>query len=351
MKYILAIFFFCFSIFLVAQSSNSFSVYLIGDAGEDTVSGKALLMLEKELKNNLNSAVIFLGDNIYPSGLKKNDKKSELHLLSQLQILNGYKGQVYFIPGNHDWSSQKQKGLKVLANQEKYVNDYFEQKSTVANRNTSTFLPAHGLPGPETVMLDEKLRLIMIDTQWFLHLYKKNKIGSKKNTIQLFYFHLDSLLNIAKQNNEQVIVAAHHPLFTNGKHSRSLQPWRFLVNYTPFQIFGLMGLNRLYTQDLAQPRYKKMRNRIMQSLNKYDNIIYASGHEHNLQFFKQGAIRYIVSGAGSKLSHLRKNKKFDSIFQDDTKTGFVKLEFTSDKKINIVIYRVGEEPTALKYTN
>ena len=342
-KFLLKLFFLLSPLAIAAQVIEPYSVYLAGDAGEDTIPGKALLMLKDELLLHPNSAVIFLGDNIYPSGLKTKDRISALHLESQLQILNNYKGNVYFIPGNHDWQAQGPKGLKRLANEQVYVDEYLKTKTIVANKNKSTFLPENGLPGPETVLLNNKLRLIIIDTQWFLHLYKKNKIQSKRHTKELFYSHLDSLLNLAKQNNEQVIITAHHPMFTNGQHSNSRQPLRFLNNKTPLQILGLLGMNRLLSQDLAQPRYKKMRNRMLKSFNQYDNIIYAAGHDHTLQCFKEGANRYIVSGAGSKLTPFSKKKKFDSVFQDDTKTGFMKIQYAADGSHTVIVYRVGEK--------
>ena len=155
-------------------------------------------------------------------------------------------------------------------------------------------------------------------------------------------------MNLAKQNNEQVIITAHHPLFTNGQHSKSKQPMRFLINYTPLQLFGSLGLNRLLSQDMAQPRYKKMRKMMLRAFDQYGNIIYASGHEHNLQCFKEGPNKYIVSGAGSKLSTLRKNKKFDSVFQDDTKSGFIKIEYAVDGNLTTTIYRVDEMPKLLE---
>ncbi len=347
MKYLLFFSFIFFSLSVFAQSKTDYSVYLIGDAGEDTVSGKALLMLKEELLNNSNSAIIFLGDNVYPAGLKANDRKSASHLESQLSILKEYKGQAYFIPGNHDWAAQTRLGLNRIQIQKEYVNEYLKMKSTVANKNESTFLPVNGLPGPASVMLNNDLMIIMIDTQWFLHRNKKGKIGSKKNTEKLFYSHLDSLLNVAKRNNQQVIIAAHHPIFTNGQHSRSRQPFRFLINKTPFFILGFAGMYRLYFQDISQPKYKKMRERMLTIFNKYDNIIYASGHDHNLQCIKGNENRYIVSGSGSKLSPLNKRKRFDSVFEDDKQTGFVKIIYKRDGTHTTIVYRVGEEPKVI----
>ncbi len=343
LKFLLKLLFVLFPIAISAQEIQPYSVYLIGDAGEDTIPGKALLMLKEELLSHPNSTVVFLGDNIYPKGLNSKDKKSALCLESQLHILNNYKGSVYFIPGNHDWQLQGPKGLKRLKKQQIFVDAYLKEKTTASNKNTAAFLPENGLPGPETVMLNNKLRLIIIDTQWFLHLYKKNKIQSKKHTEELFYTRLDSLLNLAKQNNEQVLITAHHPMFTNGQHSLSRQPLRFLNNKTPLQLFGLVGMNRLLSQDISQPRYKKMRKRMMQSFDKYDNIIYAAGHDHNLQCFKQGANRYIVSGAGSKLAPFNKKKTFDSVFQDDTKRGFINVQYSADGTHTFIVYRVGEK--------
>ena len=82
---------------------------------------------------------------------------------------------------------------------------------------------------------------------------------------------------------------------------------------------------------------------MLKSFDQYDNIIYASGHDHNLQCFKNGANRYIVSGAGSKLTSFNKKKKFDAIFQEDTKTGFVKISYAADGSHTTTIFRVGEK--------
>ncbi|MCW3071329.1 MAG: hypothetical protein JWO44_1219 [Bacteroidetes bacterium] len=334
-------------LFSFAQENTSFSVYLVGDAGEDTASGKALLMLQEQLLHDPSSAVVFLGDNVYPSGFSYKNAGSKLHLESQLNILKSYKGQAYFIPGNHDWDAQRRNGLRKLGEQQQYVNDFLKKNSQVVNRQSAAFLPAGGLPGPATVMLDDKLRLVIIDTQWFLHMHRKNKTGSEKQTTELFYRQLDSLLAYSAAQGQQVIVTAHHPMFTNGEHSRRLQPLRFLVNYTPLKLFGLFGLDRLFSQDLAQPRYKKMRKKMLSSFSKYDNIVYASGHDHNVQCFREGKVSYIVSGNGSKLSKLRKRKRFNAVFEDDTKTGFVKLEYGADHTVKIMVYRVGEDVKVL----
>jgi UDP-2,3-diacylglucosamine pyrophosphatase LpxH len=139
--------FVCSSVF--AQTPAPYSVYLVGDAGEYTAPGKALLLLKEQLLANPSSTVIFLGDNVYPKGLNTKDTASVLRLESQLQLLKDYKGRVYFIPGNHDWDAQKRKGMKKLKVQEEYVNNYIRTKTSVENKDAAVFLQRMVCPVPK----------------------------------------------------------------------------------------------------------------------------------------------------------------------------------------------------------
>jgi DNA repair exonuclease SbcCD nuclease subunit len=325
------------------QAQNNFCVYLIGDAGEDTISGNALLMLQSELLKNPNSAVVFLGDNIYPSGLKKNDPYSQKKLMSQLSILKNYKGQVYFVPGNHDWASQGSNGLKRINQQEYFIKNSLTNNSAIQNKS-NCFLPVDGLPGPSSIFLTNGLRLICIDTQWLLHKHKKNKIGSYQNTEKLFFHNLDSIIKFSEIKKEKLIIAAHHPIFTNGQHAKSKQPWRFLVTYTPFRLIGMLGILRLYSQDIEQPKYKKMRTKMLRILNQHSQLVYASGHDHNFQFFHPNTNWFVVSGAGSKHEAFNTQKKFPEIFQSTGNTGFVKIIYSKNSEPQFELFKANESP-------
>ncbi|MCK6648993.1 MAG: metallophosphoesterase [Bacteroidia bacterium] len=337
----LVFFLLCFSL-LNAQETKRFSVYLIGDAGENTQPGAALLELKKQIESDPQSAVVFLGDNVYPAGLKKKDPNTILRINAQLNMLKDYKGAAYIIPGNHDWAAQTIKGKAVLLEQQNYVDSVCKTFS-ISNNNSGSFFPKNALPGPEAVLIAPGVRLVMIDTQWFLHAFKKNKSGSKKQTEKTFYFRLDSILLYAKQNNEQVIVAGHHPIYTNGEHSRKMQPLRFMINYVPpFQLFGAAGLYRLFSQDIDHHQYKKMRKELLAIFRKYDKVVYVCGHDHNMQLFVQENDTYIVSGAGSKLSKLRKKKRFESMWNDDSSTGFIRLDILENGSLNMRVFKTTE---------
>ncbi len=320
------------------------TIYFIGDAGKYETTNDILKRLKTEIENDELSTVVFLGDNIYPQGLD-GKKKSENKLVAQLSILNNYQGNVFFIPGNHDWKMGKPGGYKVVLRQAEFVENYLNS-TLVANKNSPNFLPANALPGPYDTLIAEGLRMIFIDSQWFLHaqiIHKTGKIGTRKNTKKLFYAALDSSLNAAHKRGERVVINMHHPIFTNGHHALFNEPFRTLINYTPFQIFGLLGLNKAILQDMPQPRYKQMRKQMLQIFDKYNNIVHVSGHDHNIQYFRHNNNHYIISGAGSKLSGLKK-KKYPDLYRNDSKKGFVKAVFFKDGNVTFeAFYEDGTE--------
>lgn len=306
-----------------------------------------MALLQKDALSNPNSAIIFLGDNIYPQGLEtlsKSEKKrnhSTKKMLAQIEPLKSYKGQVYFVPGNHDWKQGKWQGLKYIKEEARFVEDYFKSTS-VANRNEHTFIPQDGLPGPHSIMLTDSIRLIAIDTQWwlqsqFFHKTPKPAGLNRKQTTEQFYKSLDSLLWKATVNKEKVIIAAHHPMFTNGHHSNRREPLRSLINYTPLQFFGLIGLNRMLVQDIPQPRYNKMKKKLLAAFNKYEGLIVVAGHEHMLQYFKDEKNFHIVSGSGSKRSHINKTR-YKAGFMNDEENGFFRLDFFNDRTIKAKVF-------------
>ena len=317
------------------------AVFLVGDAGKSATPGKSLTLLDEQLKTTTNGSVIFLGDNIYPAGLhlsktKGDTTESERNLLCQLKVVSDFAGNVYFVPGNHDWDEGKAGGLKCINTEKKYINDYLYAQSTAANRTTGGYMPTPGVPGPQSVLLAPGVRMIALDTHWFLHFHKKdnNPGKNRKQTADAFYNGLDSLLNYCQTHNEKALVVYHHPLFTNGGHGAPKQPLRFLINYTPFQLLGLIGGNRWLVQDIPQPRFKKMRNRMLAVMAKYKGVINASGHEHYLQHYTNGDDHFIVSGSGSKLSHKKVNKYTEDFFEDQ-QPGFAKLMFYADGEIKV----------------
>jgi hypothetical protein len=122
-----------------------------------------------------------------------------------------------------------------------------------------------------------------------------------------------------------------------GHHGKPKQPLRFLINCTPLQVFGLLGLNRMLVQDIHQPRYRRMKNRILSVLDKYPNTVYVSGHEHNLQHFIHNKNHFLVSGSGSKQSPIT-GESTEAKFLNGLEMGFMKVEYTSDGHCRVKVW-------------
>ncbi|TRX70205.1 metallophosphoesterase [Carboxylicivirga sp. M1479] len=296
-----------------------YSLYLIGDAGDDTTNSMPVLSklhLQLQASDKKNTGVVFLGDNIYPKGLRK--KKSEhraedeIRLNAQLDIVKDFEGDVVFLTGNHDWKKYDKGGLKAVKRQEKYIENYLDRKEV--------FLPSNGCPGPEVVKLSPGLVMIIIDTQWWLHPFEKSS-GLKddcqcRNEAELMVLFKDLL---KKYRHQHIIVAGHHPLYSNGTHGGYFQFKDHLfplthINesaYLPLPIIGSIypGYRKFigHNQDLAHPVYNDMVFQISEALKEYEDIVYTAGHEHNLQYHHKENIHHIISGSGSKTSYIKNN--------------------------------------------
>lgn len=343
---------------LPAQENVTFRLFLIGDAGKYTTVEEtpALKLLQQSLQQHPNSAVVYLGDNIYDSGLTEEDyAEDRARLRKQLIILENYRGHAFFVPGNHDWNYGKSDALPVLKRQADEVNAFVRDSTSIANRERGAFFPARtGTPGPDTLHLGKTLILAMLDTQWFLHKRIGKEVvyedGSEAASENAFWKEVEAVLKDAKQRNMKVAFVAHHPLFSISKHSKRAR------------YMGMMDLvGRYRSQQLYGQGYRPYRDKMVALLQAYgDQVIYAAGHDHTLQYW-QGAkgTRYIVSGAGSKrspyypkLSDKAWNEGAALIWPELEKEieaeegyyGFFELCFLDNGKLEVIVHQTSKVP-------
>ncbi|WP_055447675.1 metallophosphoesterase [Lacinutrix mariniflava] len=313
--------------------------FLIGDAGKSPIGGMSL-GLQAFNKHILNTDtkkdyVVFLGDNIYPDGLVKKESKgrenAENALNAQISSVEGFKGNTVMIPGNHDWYANGVSGVK---SEEKYIEDALGK---------NTFQPENGCP-LESIDVSDKVQLIIVDSQWYLEDWNKNPTINDEceiKTRKRFFEELEGELK--KAQNKRVVFAMHHPIYTNGSHggfydaSKHLYPTQSKI---PLPILASL-LTQVRTQggvsiqDRFNERYNELMSRIETLSLEYDNIVFASGHEHSLQYIENGGIKQIVSGAGAKKSAaaLSKNGLF-SVGQQ----GFAELTIFKDGSTWVSMY-------------
>ncbi|MDZ7682732.1 MAG: metallophosphoesterase [Fodinibius sp.] len=302
-----------------SQAEPTFSVFLIGDTGEASLNPlePSLQTLKTHLDNSgRQSAVIFLGDNIYPSGLPaegtSSRKRAERRLRAQLQTIEDYPGRIIFMPGNHDWHSSKRKGLQRILRQEHYIENYLQRGNT--------FLPDSGYPGPASVSLnaaienpamDFNIQLVVLDTQWWIHPHNKPLypgISSEEHQKKKLLADVKEI--ISRHQDDEIIVAGHHPTFSYGRHGGKFP---FMTHLLPPVLGSMYVAYRNiwgYHQDIAN--YGDLKNGLMESFEEKDELIYASGHEHSLQFIPHQSDStqqyYLVSGSGTRSSYVKKQR-------------------------------------------
>ncbi|WP_298781971.1 metallophosphoesterase [uncultured Polaribacter sp.] len=312
------------------------SFYLIGDAGNSTLTedSPALKYLKKETENaSKNSTLIFLGDNVYETGIpKKKSKKYPLakrRIEAQTNVAKNFNGKSIFIPGNHDWYN----GLSGLKREEKLVKKALGKKA---------FLPQNGCP-LEKVNITDNIVLIIIDTHWYLTNWGNHPTINDNCEIKTrtkFFDELEGL--IKKARGKTTIIAMHHPMFTYGSHGGKFS---FKSHLKPLPILGsLKNLLRTTTglsnTDIQNKKYNKLKKHIITLSQENDKTIFVSGHDHNLQYIVQDNIPQIISGSGSKsmATKLSGGAKFTYGTQ-----GFAKLDVYKDGSSEVRFYSVKDD--------
>ncbi|KPL16321.1 MAG: hypothetical protein AMS26_04925 [Bacteroides sp. SM23_62] len=310
------------------STSTVYSVFLIGDSRRAFENEHVMKMMETHLGSaGENSAVVFLGDNVQPSGLPDDSthrhwEVAEKSLTAQLDILKNYKGEIIYLPGNHDWDRGGKDGLEYVKNQRIYIEDYLDRKDV--------FLPKKGRPGPEEIKLSDDIVLIVFDSQWWFHENDKS-YEDIEDEADIFIQLEDA---VSRNREKKIIIATHHPLYSIGNHgghfpgSSVLFPLLEVNNalYIPLPGFLYTGYRKFLgaPQDLSHPHYKMLKEALLETFEGHSNIIYAAGHEHNLQYAEKDSNHYIVSGAAGIATYAAHSKKTDF---SQMQTGFAKLSF------------------------
>jgi hypothetical protein len=348
---------------LRAADAPDVVLYLVGDAGRAVVaSGPTLRSLSDAAGGDAGrSTVAFLGDNVYPAGLPspgaKDRAEMEARLLAQIDVARAA-GRGFLVPGNHDWAKWGEDGWNALLRQEAFVREH--------GGPTVSFVPSGGCPGPVAIDVGATVRLIVLDTHWWLHRYARPE-GSGSPCAEKSEEEVVAALREALRlaGDRRPVVLAHHPLESGGRSGShftwqdhlfpltTLKSWLWL----PLPVLGSLSVGgRIILaspQQMCSPEYRHLKEALARAFDPVPPFLWASGHDHNLQVIRgtatQGPRWNVVSGAGGGPGNVTPVREIDGTRFCRTVPGYIRIAFDRSGRVRLTVVAapdVGRTETA-----
>jgi len=338
------------------------TAYLVGDSGgmdtDNPPNNIVLSTIKESIKGDNNASLYFLGDNIYPVGLRDSTLRvtSDSDILGlHIDLAESIDKKSYMIPGNHDWASTSLDYNSMVG-----LNNYL-----VENSKNLLLQPANGCPDPYVIKISKDHIFILIDSQWWVENADDENLSYDKCEItsrHAFALELESIF--FKHKNDQITVLLHHPLMSNGNHGGnfSFRQHLFPITdlrpnlYIPLPMIGSilpiyrnLGINK---QDVSYHWNKKLKStfdRIIANSGA-KRILFISGHEHSQQLFSpepiisKSQIHHLISGSGYKQSYVRKGGNSEFVSNE---RGYQKLYFYTDGSVWLDIIAVSAQDESI----
>lgn len=306
------------------------SIYLTGGYGMRGKDSSYLQQFRTIVKKAPeNSALLFLGDNV--SEQKKDNLFDKESIEQQLKTAGYFKGKIYFIPGDFEWKYKDSRKAAFTQDILKNIdNKSFQQQ------------PKNGSP-LSSVTVNKDLEIIFIDSQWYISDWDDVKYINENSpdikTRRRFLEELESKIRDAALKN--VIIAMHHPIFSNGKHGGKYS-FNDYLHPLPIIAFGDKAIRKLggsSPKDLSYYRYRELASFVSALAKLSNNVTIVSGHEAGLQYLEGGGIHQIISGSLSKGEASKLSKEiitapggklsYEGIFSSSA-NGYAKLNYYED---------------------
>lgn len=270
-----------------AQSDSvRFSLFLIGNCGKyDDSDPQQQKLMEQLLDYRVNpKGVVFLGNNFFPDFKDLfNDSYDEKQANPGLAELKKFDGPICFVPGLADWAYGTANGKDMVKWEYKTVNKTL--------KNNELYMPDWGCPGPVEVPVNDSLTIILIDTQWWMHPFDTRLSKcDMEDKAELFINLRDAL---RRNRTKQIVVAGYHPVESYGEFGGHYSTLMSTLGF-PIALYRKTLGSRF---DLSHPLYSEFAVELKSVLEEFPNVIYASSHERNFQYFTDKQVHYIIGGS------------------------------------------------------
>ncbi|MGV3639503.1 MAG: BamA/TamA family outer membrane protein [Adhaeribacter sp.] len=194
----------------------AYSLWLLGDTGDPGENQGKLQLLQTQISQaDTSSAVVLLGNSLYPALLPKASDPgraaAETRLQSQLDLLKNFKGRLLLVPGDH---GKKNREAADYRHQERFIANYLNQEKMVQ--------PDGPCPGPVELHLSSDILLLLLDTKYMLpaNIPPLEGSGCEITKPSQVLAQIDDILRTYPE--KQVVLAAHISPGMNGVEYRYL---------------------------------------------------------------------------------------------------------------------------------
>jgi hypothetical protein len=330
-------------------------LYLVGDAGTPAAESSQVFgpLGAAAARDGARSVVAILGDNVYPAGLPPEGDPARAEMESRLEAqLDATRaaGRVVVVPGNHDWARWTRDGWNGIRREEAFVREH--------GGPNVTFAPSGGCPGPVVLDVGTTVRLVVLDTQWWLQEYEK-PVGPSSPCAEKGEDDVVAAVREALRSagRRRTVVLAHHPLAAGGL-SGSHFTWRDhffpLVPFVewlwlPMPVFGSLTVaGRIVfanQQFEMSSKYRNLKEAMARAFGGGPPFIWAAGHDHSLQVIR---LPYaspgwnLVSGAGGGTKSVTPVRPIDGTLFCRRVPGYMRIAFAPDGRARLAVVGVPE---------
>lgn len=310
------------------KSEISHTYYVMGNASGKEFSVFKSFFSESE-RADKNQTIVFLGNSIsrgFPSQKKKSYQKTIDELDGQIALAKQYNGQVVFVNGVNEWK----KGYEGIKRLSYYLEVELQTKKALLPRKVCGF---------ERYKINEETVLLVVDSQWYLENWDDQANINEDCSIKTRADFFDELRGeINKQQNKVVLLAMHHPVYSNGNYGGkfSFKDHIFPFEYqVPLPIIGsgvnyIRSMSGISNQDIQSKKYNDLSKHIRTMAQMYDNVVLVSSHDKNLQYIEKDGIRQIISGSLAEIN--QSARAINSSDFSSTKEGYAQIDVLKNKE-------------------
>ncbi len=242
----------------------------------------------------------------FPDKDNGRDKVKEDLQKNLLDLFKDFKGNVIFTPGYNEWQDDAPDNIDDL-------------ESFLQDNSRSEFWPNDGCP-IESESLSDDVQLIMVDSQWYIedwdeHPYINNKceIKTRAQFREAFNDELED------SQRKTVLVAVHHPVMTQTKLS-------FFEK--------MVGSG---SQTRRNPQLKELMGTLEALARQYNDIIFISGNDQNLQYVQDDNVEQVIAGVTENPAKAKPEKDHGDFAAYDL--GYARIDLKSDGSSNVKFYK------------